>query len=86
MDILRTTGCRWSKIIYPGFKGYLKPQDKDQMYKSPIVDPKMEGFLSASLGDAANLTNFMDSFNQEYSKIVEANQSLRKGNVSRGKS
>jgi hypothetical protein len=25
MDILRTTGCKWSKIIYPGFKGYLKP-------------------------------------------------------------
>jgi hypothetical protein len=37
MDIIRTTGCRWSKIIYPGFKGYIKPQDKESMYRSPIV-------------------------------------------------
>jgi len=46
MDILRTTGCKWSKIIFPGFKGYLKPQDKDMMHRSPMVDPKIEGFLS----------------------------------------
>lgn len=46
MDILRTTGCKWSKIIFPGFKGYLKPQDKDMMYKSPVIDSKVEGFLN----------------------------------------
>lgn len=27
IDILNHTGCRWSKILYPGFKGYVKPQD-----------------------------------------------------------
>ena len=25
LDILRTTGCKWSKIIYPGFKGLARP-------------------------------------------------------------
>ena len=45
IDILRTTGCTWSKIIYPGFKGYLKPQDKDMMFRSPApADAKVEGF------------------------------------------
>ena len=27
IDILNTTGCKWSKTLYPGFKGYVKPQD-----------------------------------------------------------
>ena len=25
IDIINHTGCKWSKIIYPGFRGYLKP-------------------------------------------------------------
>jgi hypothetical protein len=66
MDILRTTGCKWSKIIFQGFKGYLKPQDKDMMYKSPVFDPKIE----VSPG-VASLSNFMESFNREYVRIVD---------------
>lgn len=25
IDILNHTGCKWSKILYPGYKGYVKP-------------------------------------------------------------
>ena len=87
MDILKTTGCKWSKIIFPGFKGYLKPHEKDMMHRSPIIDPKIEGFLSQSSADKG-LTNFMESFNKEYSKIVDgsANSGLRNSVCSRGKS
>jgi hypothetical protein len=28
IDILNHTGCKWSKILYPGFKGNVKPQDQ----------------------------------------------------------
>ena len=44
LDILRNTGCKWSKIIYPGFKGYLKPHEKNELYKSTDdyqLDPKI---------------------------------------------
>ena len=25
IDIMNHTGCRWSRVVFPGFKGYLKP-------------------------------------------------------------
>lgn len=35
LDILRHTGCTWSKIIYPGFKGNSKPfADQFELMKS----------------------------------------------------
>jgi hypothetical protein len=40
------------------------------MYRSPVVDPKIEGFLGLSPADSG-LSNFMDSFNREYKNIVE---------------
>jgi hypothetical protein len=89
MDILRTTGCKWSKIIYPGFKGYLRPQDKDMMFRSPIfLDPRIEAFLSKESPADPGLSSFMDSFNKEYTKIVEGgnNGSGLRNNLSRGKS
>lgn len=87
MDILRTTGCKWSKIIFPGFKGYLRPHEKDMMHRSPMIDPKIEGFLSQSPADKG-LSSFMESFNKEYNKIVDgsANSGLRNSVGSRGKS
>jgi hypothetical protein len=57
LDILRTTGCKWSKIIYPGFKGYLKPQDKEVMFKSPVPDVKVGDFNTQS--PAHDLSSFM---------------------------
>jgi len=30
-EILRETGCKWSRIIYPGFKGYLSPFQKQRI-------------------------------------------------------
>ena len=34
IDILRHTGCKWSRIIYPGFKGSQKPFiDRYELYK-----------------------------------------------------
>ena len=29
LDILRTTGCKWSKIIYPGYKGVSRPYQSE---------------------------------------------------------
>lgn len=89
MDILRTTGCKWGKIIYPGFKGYLKPHEKDMLHRSPMVDPKIEEFLSQSPAAQPDngLTNFMQSFNKEYTKIVDGSgTSLRNSAASKGKS
>lgn len=35
LDILRHTGCKWSKIIFPGFKGNIKPfLDKTELMKT----------------------------------------------------
>merc|ERR1719265_1598575 len=34
LDILRHTGCKWSRIIYSGFRGYVRPQDKHDLLKS----------------------------------------------------
>ena len=59
IDIMNHTGCRWSRIIFPGFKGYLKPQDKHDMHKSAgLVSP-----TGARDGLAA-------SFNAELSRLV----------------
>lgn len=33
LDILQTTGCKWSKIIYPGFKG-VRPSHHRESYMS----------------------------------------------------
>ena len=40
LDILRHTGCKWSKIIFPGYKGYIKPSERGSAAKD-------QGFLSA---------------------------------------
>jgi hypothetical protein len=34
IDILRHTGCKWSRIIFPGFKGNSKPfADRIELFK-----------------------------------------------------
>ena len=37
LDILRNTGCKWSRIIYPGFKGYIKPSDRGSAVKDAFL-------------------------------------------------
>ena len=32
-DILRATGCVWSRIIFPGFKGYTNPLEKYDLFR-----------------------------------------------------
>jgi len=68
VDILRSTGCKWSKILYPGFKGYVKPQDKTDKFNSAEKYSNIQP-LSQNL---QNLNQFMHSFNQEYNKIVDS--------------
>ena len=48
LDILRHTGCKWGKIIYPGFKGYIRPQDKHDLFRSA------ERYDEADLGFNSN--------------------------------
>ena len=68
VDILRSTGCKWSKILYPGFKGYIKPQDKTDKFNSAEKYSNLQP-LSQNM---QNLNQFMHSFNQEYNKIVDS--------------
>ena len=68
VDILRSTGCKWSKILYPGFKGYIKPQDKTDKFNSAEKYSNIQP-LSQNM---QNLNQFMHSFNQEYNKIVDS--------------
>ena len=37
LDILRHTGCKWSKIIFPGFKGYIKPSERGSAVKDAFL-------------------------------------------------
>lgn len=56
IDILRTTGAKWSKIIYSGYRGYIKPQDKQEiMYKSPIFEKHVVPEESLSPRSNSNL-------------------------------
>lgn len=59
VDILRSTGCKWSKILYPGFKGYVKPQDKTDKFNSAEKYTNIQP-LSQNM---QNLNQFMHSFN-----------------------
>lgn len=68
VDILRSTGCKWSKILYPGFKGYIKPQDKTDKFNSAEKYSNIQPLSR----DVQNLNQFMHSFNQEYNKIVDS--------------
>jgi len=75
LDILRHTGCQWSKIIYPGFRGNTKPfLDKAELFKSAdkfekdgILNPS--SLLMMSPGPLKN--TFMSSFNTEYHKLMD---------------
>ena len=64
IDILNHTGCRWSRIIYPGFRGYIKPQDKQEMLKSG--GSCFAGALSPSYGSKET---FSANFNDELCKL-----------------
>lgn len=69
MDILRHTGCQWSHILYPGFKGYIRPQDKiDNLFKSPAegIDKRQSQSPSSN-----HIPQFMASFNEAYRSIVD---------------
>ena len=35
-DILKATGCVWSRIIYSGFKGYTNPLEKYDLSRKNI--------------------------------------------------
>jgi hypothetical protein len=37
LDILRHTGCKWSRIIFPGFKGYIKPAERGSAAKDSFL-------------------------------------------------
>jgi len=80
LDILRHTGCKWSRILYTGFRGYIRPQDKQDMTKLS-ADRNQEDLMGFQRSGAHLLTSpnqsesicdsFIRSFNQEYNKIVE---------------
>lgn len=46
LDILRHTGCKWSKIIFPGFKGYIKPSDRGSASKDIFMSAEKFKFES----------------------------------------
>lgn len=75
LDILRHTGCKWGKIIYPGFKGYIRPQDKHDLFRSADrYDESDLGFNSNQNQFSVsphNNDSFIKDFNQEYNNLVE---------------
>jgi hypothetical protein len=81
LDILRHTGCKWSRIIYAGFRGYIRPQDKHDMLKSSSdrMNEDLQGvktgashLLSLSPNENESVCDsFIRSFNQEYNKIAD---------------
>lgn len=75
MDILRHTGCQWSLILYPGFKGYIKPQDKiDHLFRSPAENLDVKNRLSQS-PNSNHVPHFMASFQEQYRNIIENSDS-----------
>ena len=78
IDILRTTGCKWSKVIYPGFKGYLKPHEKQEIYKATDQYEMDASLLVENKDVSAALSpksikedSLISSFTKEFSKIVD---------------
>ena len=72
LDILHHTGCKWSKIIYPGFKG-----NKEKALKE-INDTPISNFLH-TMSPTQQSNTVLHSFNQEFSRRVEeTNGSLRR--------
>lgn len=66
IDIMNHTGCRWSRVIYPGFKGYLKPQDKHDMHRSV----ERNAFPAGTVSPNAGRDSLVASFNAELSRLV----------------
>ena len=76
IDILTCTGCKWSKIIYSGFKGNPKPfLDRHELFRSADKFER-EGAHNPSgslmLSPALHLNGtYMNSFTAEYNKVME---------------
>ena len=64
LDILHHTGCKWSRIIYPGYKGNKsEKQAKDN-------DTPISNFLH-TMSPTQQSNTMINSFNQEFNKRVE---------------
>jgi hypothetical protein len=87
IDILNNTGCQWSKIIYPGFKGNPKPfldqyelfRSADKFEREGAMNP--HGLLTSPI--AKLNSNFISSFNTEYNKVMERSNGCGLGSLIR---
>ena len=68
LDILNHTGCRWSRVIFPGFRGVLK---SDKLRRSENKDYSCSNFVGSASPATSYHPSLLQSFNQEFSKIVE---------------
>ena len=63
LDILRHTGYKWSKIIYPGFKGNVKPfLDKAELFRSADKFEREGAFNPNGLSMSSPLCPMQNTF------------------------
>lgn len=76
LDILKHTGCKWSKVIYPGFKGTrfqesFMSADKFQLDSAYRTSNQNRGHQLTSPNKGGNA--FMANFNKEFNQILDGN-------------
>jgi hypothetical protein len=73
LDILKCTGCRWSKIIYPGYKGVRLPQQDSSIFLSAeklMRDAVIRHSSQQNLSQSPVHSNFMSNI-KEFHHIVD---------------
>lgn len=79
---MQNTGCKWSKIIYPGYRGllYQRPSESSNFFSAEkmMIDSKIRHSQQASSSPGKSGA-FMSNFSKEFNKLMDGS-GLRNGN------